>query len=333
MRCCLAQHCEQLIVEVQPGAACHHVDPLRELRIGFRHNGWLAAGFYFNRHSTCHESRPPVAPRRRLFVGVRDAQHRFLIEWPADELHPDRQSVLAESARHRDGGSPGDRRQRAHTRCLPFSGEADRAVRVKSRRRSRTVGQESIIFCIERRHLGDHSPALALRLHVIGCREQAAAQRAAEEMVTVVVRTIDQVLPMDGEQLGFGQRDPHIVVLLQRAQLHFFNLCAQTLQHFDRRFHRRRHLRIGRQVALPEMADDADPQTANVFAASGVKIGQPLITASAVARVEPGDRIEQQRAVFDGPRHGPRMIAAGGKRNHPVTRHAPERRLEADDAG
>src|SRR6266446_3381647 len=72
--------------------------------------GWIQA--YISWQNPCGgglslERRPPVAPRRRLLVGVRDAQHRRVIEALAYNLERQRQAAVGITAADRHRGAAG----------------------------------------------------------------------------------------------------------------------------------------------------------------------------------------------------------------------------------
>ena len=80
------------------------------------------------------------------------------------------------------------------------------------------------------------------------------------------------------------------------------------------------------------MAEDADLEAAQILAERlAIRGDRPPDTAR-VLRVVPGQRLQRQRAVLDGPRQGATVVERVGVRDHAGPAHQAERRHEPNDA-
>ena len=83
--------------------------PLLQRRVGCEPN---LRGYHRTSFGHCSlvysiQRRPPVTPRRRLLVGVREAQHRRVVEARANDLERQRQAAVGIAAAHRYRGAAG----------------------------------------------------------------------------------------------------------------------------------------------------------------------------------------------------------------------------------
>ena len=86
--------------------------------------------------------------------------------------------------------------QKLMVRQVPSRGAGPGAVGVTS----------TSYFSIDRRHLRQHQPPLALRLNVVDAAVEHRRQRAAEEIGAEIAGPGAQLLLVDGVLLAFGDR-------------------------------------------------------------------------------------------------------------------------------
>src|SRR5437868_7138991 len=91
----------------------------------------VVLGAYRRRDCSALESGPTLVPARRLLVGKANAKHGRIFERSSGDLHAQRQTVVAESTRQRQGRGTRNTEQRAHAGRGPLLRGADVAMRVQ----------------------------------------------------------------------------------------------------------------------------------------------------------------------------------------------------------
>jgi hypothetical protein len=136
---------------------------------------------------------------------------------------------------------------------------------------------------------------------------------------------------MDAEDLALGDDDLDVEVARHRPHAAVLELGAEPAQHVERGVHRPADVVGCRDVVLPVMAKDADPEAAQILTERLAIAGDRPAQAARVLRIVAGQGLEQQRAVLDGPGQRAAMIERVGVGNHARAAHQTERGHQADD--
>ena len=128
--------------------------------------------------------------------------------------------------------------------------------------------------------------------------------------------------PADGE--------PHLDHAGKIRHADVDDLCAQSVQHLERRFDSRGL--AGVDAIQRILAIDADAHASNAPGKAPERVGGGGIERGRILRIASCDRIEHDGHVGDAPRHRPDVIERVGHRQHAVATHAAVRRLESDHA-
>src|SRR5256886_12919886 len=323
----LGQH---QVIELEPGA-------LRGLhaeiaRLGVDVNagpGQQGRRDHVGRGGAAHERGPARVPLGGSLVGIPDAQDGGLAEGPADDLHPERQAVAAETVGQLEHRLARDVPGGEEARLLP---ERDAAI-VGEPRRPAHAGRDGPRGPLVWAAPLPHTPAMLARgLDVVVRGEEHRGQHARPEVGAEVLGPRDQVLLVDAEDLALGDDDLHVEVAGERPDVTVGELGAEPAQNVERRVHRLLDVVGGGDVLFPVMAEDADLEAAQILAERlAIRGDRPPDTAR-VLRVVPGQRLQRQRAVLDGPRQGAAVVERVGVRDDAGPAHQAERRHEPDDA-
>ena len=173
---------------------------------------------------------------------------------------------------------------------------------------------------------------LARGQHVVVGGEEQGRQDARAEVGAEDLGPGDQVFPVHAEDLALGDDDLDVEVLAERPHAAFLERGAEPAQDVERGVHGPAHVLGRRNVRLPVVAQDADPEPAQILAwRLAVPHDRPL-EASFILRVVAGEGLQHERAIVDGPRERPAVIERVGVGDHARPAHQPERGHEADDA-
>src|SRR5688500_5897869 len=169
---------------------------------------------------------------------------------------------------------------------------------------------------------------LAQRLHVIDRLEKTGRQRTAEEIPSEVAGPRHELLVMNGEELALGDHYLDVHAVRHRTRAGVFHSRAEALEYRNRRFHHPPLVFGTGKVLLPVVAQHPDAKSLDAALEAGAVVGDRLLDAAGVSRVIAGDRLEQDRAVFDGSRHRAAMVERERIRDHPEAAHQPVSRHE-----
>jgi hypothetical protein len=172
----------------------------------------------------------------------------------------------------------------------------------------------------------------ALGLDIIAAADHHGGQHAAEEILAEIAGPSAQGLFVHGEQFAFGHCHLDIVIVLRRPQSHLTESGAQRPQHGKGLLQRRVHFGCNCAIIRVQMAHDSDAQTFDVAGQRRAIIRHRAICAGRVVRVVPGDRLQHDRAVLDGPGHRAGVVEAERIRVDAIAAHQTVGRLQPDNA-
>ena len=269
------------------------------------------------------------APFSGALIGIADTQNRRLVERPPDDLHAERQAGVTVPVAQHQGRAAGNVERRRHVGLLPRFAHL---VGVEAHRgRSGADRHQGIVLGIDRAHFGKDAPLFTLGLDIIDGAEQTRRKGTRQEIGAEIAGPRAQFFLMGGVELGFGDDDLDVVIILGRADLRLLDDGAKTGEHFEGRLHGRRGLRVG--VVGPEMAQHAKAQSPDIAGQRGAVIGHGMIGTRRVTGVVAGNGLQQDGAVLDRPRHGAAGVEGERVRYHPMAADQAISRLQPGDAG
>ena len=264
-------------------------------------------------------------PRSGDLEGVSRTEDRLLVEPLGHDLQPDRQSSLAEPGGHRDGREPrvvrrSRIRELAHLLDRLLLG-ARRTLRVLDPRRRRWVrGRDQDVEPLRRaQDLRPQEAAELQRPLVERRRDQAREHRVQPHAGVVVGRGLGEVAPVERRPRR-TQGSVDEAALRHQRDRDLFDRGAEALEHLRRLEDPGLHLWV-EVCRVDRLLHEADPESAHLAVEDGRVVGHREPGRHRVERVVPGDGVQDQRAVRDGPRERGRGVLVPARGDEAVRAH------------
>ena len=172
---------------------------------------------------------------------------------------------------------------------------------------------------------------LAGGLDVVVRGEEHGRKHARAKVGAEVSGPGDQVLLVDAEDLALSNDDLHVEIAGQRPHAAFLELRAEPAKHVERGVHGLLDVLRGRDVILPVMAQNADPEPPQILSERLPVPRNRSTQAARVLRVVAGQGLQHQRAVLHRPAERPAVVERVGVGDHAGATHQTERGHQAGD--